>query len=422
MAKRVQFSDLPVVEYQAGDTIAAYRNGQVVRIPVGGGGGEMPDLAAVATTGQYNDLLGKPTLGSAASMSASAFATAAQGAMAATALQPADIGVTIQAYSAILSGTTASFTAALKTKLDGIATGATANATDAALRDRSTHTGTQAISTIAGLDAALGGKVDKEAGKGLSTEDYSTAEKSKLAGVEAGATANATDAQLRDRATHTGTQAANTITGLAAVATSGAYGDLSGRPTIPAAQVPSDWNATTGPARILNKPTLGTAAAANASDFATAAQGVNADTAYGWGNHASAGYALASSLATVATSGSYSDLSNKPTIPTLPATVSQAEAEGGSATTARLWTSQRVRQAVAAYSYSKSEVEGLIAGGGVTASEIKTLYESNANTNAFTDADKSKLTAVGTNANRDATISTASPSGGNNGDIWYQVD
>ena len=48
---------------------------------------------------------------------------------------------------------------AAKTKLDSIATGATANATDAALRDRTTHTGTQAISTVAGLQTALDGKV-----------------------------------------------------------------------------------------------------------------------------------------------------------------------------------------------------------------------------------------------------------------------
>jgi hypothetical protein len=54
----------------------------------------------------------------------------------------------------------------------------------------------------------------------------------KLAGIATGATANATDAQLRDRSTHTGTQSAATITGLATVATSGAYGDLSGRPTL----------------------------------------------------------------------------------------------------------------------------------------------------------------------------------------------
>ncbi|MCQ4274498.1 pyocin knob domain-containing protein [Stutzerimonas degradans] len=48
---------------------------------------------------------------------------------------------------------------AMKTKLDGIAAGATANATDAQLRDRSTHTGTQAISTVTGLQTALDGKI-----------------------------------------------------------------------------------------------------------------------------------------------------------------------------------------------------------------------------------------------------------------------
>jgi len=42
-----------------------------------------------------------------------------------------------------------------KVKLDGIATGATVNSSDASLRDRATHTGTQATSTVTGLDAAL---------------------------------------------------------------------------------------------------------------------------------------------------------------------------------------------------------------------------------------------------------------------------
>ena len=44
---------------------------------------------------------------------------------------------------------------AAKTKLDGIATGATANATDAQLRDRSTHTGTQTAATISDFAAAV---------------------------------------------------------------------------------------------------------------------------------------------------------------------------------------------------------------------------------------------------------------------------
>jgi hypothetical protein len=53
-----------------------------------------------------------------------------------------------------------------------------------------------------------------------------SAAKTKLDGIATNATANATDAQLRDRSTHTGTQAAGTITGLAPVATSGSASDL----------------------------------------------------------------------------------------------------------------------------------------------------------------------------------------------------
>lgn len=64
---------------------------------------------------------------------------------------------------------------------------------------------------------------------------------------------------------------------LATVATSGLYSDLTGTPTIPAAQVNSDWDSNSGVSQILNKP----------------------------------------SLATVATSGSYNDLTDKPTIPTV---------------------------------------------------------------------------------------------------------
>ena len=45
---------------------------------------------------------------------------------------------------------------------------------------------------------------------------------------------------------------------LAKVATSGSYNDLSDKPTIPAEQVNADWNATSGKAQILNKPTIPT--------------------------------------------------------------------------------------------------------------------------------------------------------------------
>ena len=82
-------------------------------------------------------------------------------------------------------------------------------------------------------------------------------------------------------------------TTLAAVATSGSYTDLLNKPTIPAAQVNSDWNATSGVAQIINKPTLATVATSGSYNDL-----LNKPT-----------------LATVATSGSYTDLLNKPTIP-----------------------------------------------------------------------------------------------------------
>ena len=47
-------------------------------------------------------------------------------------------------------------------------------------------------------------------------------------------------------------------TTLATVATTGDYDDLLNKPTIPAAQVNSDWNAVSGVAEILNKPTIPT--------------------------------------------------------------------------------------------------------------------------------------------------------------------
>ena len=69
-----------------------------------------------------------------------------------------------------------------KTKLDGIEAGATAITVDSAISSSSTNpVENQAIYT------ALAGKVDTEAGKGLSSNDYTDTEKTKLAGIEAGA-------------------------------------------------------------------------------------------------------------------------------------------------------------------------------------------------------------------------------------------
>jgi len=87
----------------------------------------------------------------------------------------------------------------------------------------------------------------------------SASDKSKLDSMATGATANATNAELRDRATHTGTQAASTITGLGTVATSGSYNDLSNRPIdasyvrLPTVAFQSATGATQGTAALVTK-------------------------------------------------------------------------------------------------------------------------------------------------------------------------
>ena len=82
------------------------------------------------------------------------------------------------------------------------------------------HTHEQA--DINGLSTALAGKVNTESGKGLSTNDYTTVEKDKLAGIAEGA----------NNYTHPATHPASIITGLSTVATSGSYNDLVDKPNI----------------------------------------------------------------------------------------------------------------------------------------------------------------------------------------------
>ena len=119
----------------------------------------------------------------------------------------------------VATTTDAGFMAAVdKGKLDGIQSGATFNSTDAQLRDRSTHTGTQAINTVDGLQIALDGKAESGHTHDVATTAVSglmsNTDKNKLDGIATGATSNSTDAALRDRSSHTGSQAITTVTGL----------------------------------------------------------------------------------------------------------------------------------------------------------------------------------------------------------------
>lgn len=134
------------------------------------------------------------------------------------------------------------FTNALKTKLDGIQAGAEVNVNadwnatsgDSQILNKPIIPSISGLATTTYVDSQDALKVDKIAGKGLSTNDYTTAEQTKLAGIQAGAEVNI-NADWN--------------------ATSG-DAQILNKPIIPAEQVNSDWNATSGKAEILNKPTI----------------------------------------------------------------------------------------------------------------------------------------------------------------------
>lgn len=83
------------------------------------------------------------------------------------------------------------FTSELKSKLEGIATGANKITVDTALSSTSTNPVQNKV-----INTTLGNKVDKVNGKGLSTNDFTTTLKNKLDGIAEGATAVTVDAAL----------------------------------------------------------------------------------------------------------------------------------------------------------------------------------------------------------------------------------
>lgn len=100
---------------------------------------------------------------------------------------------------------------------------------------------------VDGVTAALADKVDKVAGKGLSTNDYTDTDKAIVDGVTSALSGKVDKVQGKGLSTNDFTDAAkDKLDGIA----SGAE-----------VNVNADWNASSGDAQILNKPTLGTAAA-----------------------------------------------------------------------------------------------------------------------------------------------------------------
>lgn len=188
--------------------------------------------ASTATTAK-NDAVSAKNAAVTAKTAAEAAASAAQDSAASATASASAAGnssatATTKASEAAASATAAN---AAKTAAEQAKSYAQTSAQNAAFSAASAQTSEQnaLISANAAADSAaefngladelradIATKVDKVAGKGLSTNDFTNALKTKLDGIATQATKNQTDAYLLSRANHTGTQAISTVSGLQA--------------------------------------------------------------------------------------------------------------------------------------------------------------------------------------------------------------
>lgn len=183
--------------------------------------GSNPDIS-------YNDLTNKPTLGTAAALDVPASGNASSGQV----VKGDDSRLTDARNAADVYAWAKEENKPSYTKSE-VGLGNVDNTSDV---DKPISTATQ---------SALDDKVDKVSGKGLSENDFTDTLKDKLDGIASGAEVNVqADWNESD-------------------SSSDAF--IQNKPTIPAAQVNADWDASSGVAEILNKPTLGTAAALDVS-------------------------------------------------------------------------------------------------------------------------------------------------------------
>lgn len=110
---------------------------------------------------------------------------------------------------------------------------------------------------------------------------------------------SAIQTQINGKANSSHTHSSSDVTGLSTVATSGSYTDLTDKPNIPSAVLVDTALSSTSTNAIANNTVK------NALDGKANS------------SHTHSASDITSGLATVATSGSYNDLSNKPTIPTV---------------------------------------------------------------------------------------------------------
>lgn len=249
----------------------------------------------------------------------------------------------------------------------------------------------QNTAAIAANTTAIQSKVDKVDGFGLSSNDYTSQEKTKLAGLSNYTLPTASDTVKGGIKVGTGL----TMNGEVLSATGGGMADS------------VEWD------NVLGKPKFATVATSGAYNDLTGRP----------------------SLATVATSGSYNDLSNKPTIPTVDVTKSYVDTQlATKANASNVYTKSevdskvssvyRVKGSVASYAnlptWDKLSETVDLSGYATTAAmntalgnKVDKVSGKGLSTNDYTTAEKDKLAGIATGANNySLPVATASVLGG----------
>ena len=262
-------------------------------------------------------------------------------------------------------------------KFAGIATGATVNDTDANLKDRANHTGTQASSTI--TTSATNKILGRDTAGAGAVEELDADAVRGMINVANGASANSTDAYLLGRANHTGTQAASTISDFDTEVSNNSSVTAN---TAKVSNVQSDWDSSSGLSEILNKPTI---QYTSAIPDATASQtGLATSTQI-------------TKLDGIETAADVTDATNV----TAAGALMDSELTDLAGVKGLTVSTLQVKPSEGAFADGdKTKLDGIETGATAdqTGAEIKTAYEAESDTNAFTDADHTKLDGIETAA------------------------
>lgn len=368
-------------------------------------------LSTVSTTGSYNDLTDKPTIptiptalpadgGNADTLDGYHAAYFASGqhnhdAVYAPANHTHDYAATYHTHEEATTSESGFMSAEDKTKLNGIASGAN-NYTHPTSHPASMITETDSLKVMTAAERTKLSGIAENANNYTHPETHSAAiieetsakkvmtaeERTKLAGIESGA----------NNYSHPSTHPATMITGLSSVATSGSYNDLSNKPTsmTPTAHthVQSDITglstALSGKSDTSHSHSNATTTAAGfmSKDDKSKLDGI-ATGANNYTHPSTHAASMITGLAEVATSGSYTDLTDKPTSMT-----------------------------PTAHSHAQSDITGLATALNGKASTGHTHSAASTTANGFmSKEDKTKLNGIATGANKttvDSALSSTS--------------